>query len=244
MNNLNFYGEHVLLEVSHWHEVVGLLIVAAMLIRRKDHVLRLFGQAVAGLATFRLVWAVASSIGVERTIWSDDSRVMWGLLFAIPMSVAILLALRVGSDEGTPLARALIVAGGLAVIVIAAAVRFIDGPFEGQFGAAHPVSTIIVTFLFASSFIIALHTVLAHTNGAGYRILFESAFAVLIIGVSVEFVVVAAGTYPSGGHTDSSEALRVAADVITSVTALILWVSVAIHELAEIGRERKEQEAA
>ena len=244
MNNLNFYGEHVLHQVSHWHEAAGLLIVAVMLIRRKDHVLRLFGQAVAGLAAFRIVWALASSIGVEDTIWSNDARAAWGVFIAIPMSIAILLALRVGSDEGSPRARALIVAAGLAVIIIAAAVRIIGGPFEGEFGAAHPVSTAIVTFLFAASFIVALHTVLAHTNGAAYRILFESAFALVIVGFAVEFIVFSAGTDRAGGHTDSSEVIRVLADAITSATALVLWVSVVVHELAEVGRERKEQEAA
>ena len=239
MNNLNFYGEQVLVQISHWHEIIGLLIVAAMLILRKDRVLRLFGQAVAGLAAFRLVWWAASSIGADETTWSGAGGTALGALYAISISAAILLALRVGSDEGSPRSRALIVAGGLAVIVIAAAVRFIT-PFEGEFGVSHPVSTVIIAFLFASSFIIALHVVLAHTNGPGYRILFESAFAVVIVGVAVELVATSAGTYASGGHTDSSEALRVAADVITSAATLVLWASVAIHELAEIGRERKE----
>ena len=244
MNNLNFYGEHVLHQVSHWHEAAGLLVVAVMLIRRKDHVLRLFGQAVAGLAAFRFIWALASSIGVENTVWSNDAGTAWDIFFATSMSIAILLALRVGSDEGSPRVRAMIVAAGLAVIIIAAAVRIIGGPFEGQFGAAHPVSTAIVTFLFAASFIVALHTVLAHTNGAAYRILFESAFALVIVGFAVELVVVSAGTYPTGGHTDSSEVFRIAADLIASGAALVLWVSVVIHELAEVGRERREQEAA
>lgn len=243
MYNLNFYGEHVLLQVSHWHEVVGLFIVAVMLIRRKDHVLRLFGQAVAGLATFRLVWALVSTFGAESTLWSDSAGVVWGVFFAVPMSVAILLALRVGSEEGTPLARALIVAGGVVGLVAAALVRF-SFPYEGEFGVAHPISTVIVVFLFAGSFIIALHTVLAHTNGPGYRILFESAFAVLVIGIAIEFVVVSAGTVPTGEHTDSSEIIRVVTDVITSVMALVLWVSVVLHELAEIGRERKAGTAA
>ena len=237
MYNLNFYGEHVLLEISHWHEVVGLLIVAVMLIRRKDHVLRLFGQAVAGLAAFRLVWAVSSSIGFERTLGSDSVGTAWCVFFGIPLSIAILLALRVGAEDGTPLARALIVAGGLAFIVIAALVRFVS-PYEGEFGAGHPISNAIIVFLFAGSFIIALHTVLAHTKGAGYRILFESAFAVLIIGVAIEFVVASAGASSAGGHTDSSELIRVATDVITSVMALVLWVSIVVHELAESRRER------
>ena len=244
MNNLNFYGEQAIHQISHWHEAVGLLIVAVMLIRRKDHVLRLFGQAVAGLAAFRLVWAVVFSVGVEDTIWSDSTGGVWTAAFGIPIGVAILLALRVGSDEGTPLARALIVAGGLVILAIAGAVRLIGGPFEGQFGAAHPVSAVITAFLFAGSFIVALHTVLAHTNGAAYRILFESAFAIIIIGIAVEFIVFSAGTDRTGGHTDSSEIIRVLADAITSATALVLWVSVVVHELAEVGRERKEQEAA
>ena len=243
MYNLNFYGEHVLQQVSHWHEVVGLLIVALMLIRRKDHVLRLFGQAVAGLATFRLVWALVSALGPDGTLWSDSAGVMWGVFYAVPMSAAILLALRVGSEEGTPLARALIVLGGVVGLVAAAVIRFAF-PLELEFGVAHPISTVIVVFLFAGSFIIALHTVLAHTNGPGYRILFESAFAVLIVGVAIEFVVVSAGTAPTGEHTDSSEVIRVATDVVTSVMALVLWVSVVIHELAEIGRERQEGKAA
>ena len=237
MYNLNFYGEHVLLQVSHWHEVVGLFIVAVMLIRRKDHVLRLFGQAVAGLATFRLVWAIVSAVGVEGALWDDPSGRMWGIFFAVPMSVAILLALRVGSDEGTPLARALIVAAGAAGLAVAALVRLVV-PYD-DFGTAHPISTTIAVFLFTGSFIIALHTVLAHTNGAGYRILFESAFAVLVVGIAIDLVVVSAGTIPSGEHTDSSELIRVITDVVTSVMALVLWVSVVIHELAEIGRERR-----
>ena len=237
MYNLNFYGEHVLLQVSHWHEVAGLLIVAVMLIRRKDHVLRLFGQAVAGLAAFRLVWALSSTIGFERTLGSESTGIAWGVFFAVPMSIAILLALRVGAEDGTPRARALIVAGGIVLIIASALVRFLS-PYEGEFGAGHPISTTIVVFLFAGSFIIALHTVLAHTNGVGYRILFESAFAVLIIGVAIEFIATSAGATPAGEHTDSSELLRVATDVITSVMAFVLWVSVVIHELAEIGRER------
>lgn len=244
MNNLNFYGEDVILQISQWHDAVGLLIVAVMLIRRKDHVLRLFGQAVAGLAVFRLLWATVFSVGVEQTIWSDAAGAVWFVLFTVAIAAAILLALRVGSDEGTPLARALIVGGGLAVFVITVVIRVVGGPFDGQFGAAHPVPVVILTFLFAASFIIALHTVLAHTNGVAYRILFESAFAVIIIGIAVELIVSSAGTDPTGGHTDSSEVIRVAADAITSITVLILWVSVVIHELAEIGRERREQAAA
>ena len=237
MYNLNFYGEHVLLQVSHWHEVAGLLIVAVMLIRRKDHVLRLFGQAVAGLAVFRLVWALSSTIGFESTLGSDSAGIAWVAFFAVPMSIAILLALRVGAEDGTPRARALVVASGIALIIIAALVRFVF-PYEGEFGATHPISTTIVVFLFAGSFVIALHTVLAHTNGVGYGILFESAFAVLVIGVAIEFIAASAGASPTGEHTDSSELIRVVTDVITSVMALVLWVSVVVHELAESRRER------
>lgn len=221
--------------IADWHTFVGLSIIAFFLIRRADKVLRLFGWAMAGLAAFRLVWAAMVTIGLE-TFRTSDVRFFWILVIAAPAAVALFLALRVGADDEPPSRRRWVMAAGVLFILLLMAVRFIWPLPEAT--QLHPLSTTLLVFGLAAAFFTALHTALEHSKGPGYAILFESAFAVMMMAMTAE-VVAGLLSYAYAGDAGSEATLYVSrmTDVIASVAALVLWVSVVVHERKEIARE-------
>lgn len=223
--------------IADWHTFVGLSIVAFFLIRREDKVLRLFGWAMAGLAAFRLVWAAMVTIGLE-TFRTSDVRALWILVVGAPAIIALFLALRVGADDEPPSRRRWVMAGGVLFLLVLGAVRFIwPLPEETQL---HPLATTLLVFGLAAAFFTALHTALEHSEGPGYAILFESTFAVMMMAMSAE-VVTGLLSYAYAGDAGSEAALYVSrmTDVIASLAALALWISVVVHERKEIEREHR-----
>ena len=225
--------------VGDWHTFIGLSIVAFFLIRRQDRVLRLFGQAVAALAAFRLFWALlAATVGVDDYL-ASGLRAAGFFVLGAPAIIAFFLALRVGADNEPPSVRRWIMAGGALVLIAIAAARFVwPLPDETQM---NPVSTMLMLFALAGAFFIALHTALEHSEGPGYAILFESAFALLLMGVAVEAVGgLILSSLEGVADADLETALTVTrlADLVASAATLVLWISVVIHERKEIARER------
>jgi len=169
--------------IADIHTIIGLLIVAFFLFRRSDRVLRLFGEALVGFALARAAWMF---IQRDSAPLDDATTVVWVVIMTLAGLISLVCGMRVVIvQERFAWGAKALAAGGFVLVGLAAI--FTSTIFVPDTGLEQFTLPAITLFL-AAMFFVALHTVLEHSTGPGYRILFESAFAVIIMATAIEAV--------------------------------------------------------
>ncbi len=228
--------------LSGWHIGLGLGVVAFFLIRRRDPVIRLYGDSVAALAAISIIGSVISTFVTEGSPFYDANifGFGWNALLALPAPIAMLLALRVGADEEPPKQRRIILGVGVVYLIVTV---LLVPVWTGEEGSAL-LSPLMLSLGLAVASLMALHIVLDHSTGPGYKIIFETSMVTVILASVVHGVVILAVGADTTAAAISNTALGVGPLVVftlilQTIGVLVLWISTAIHERREIQREHE-----